>query len=79
MNRIVKVKKLIELYERIIQILKDDNEFFDEKELDKFIKLHDFTLKMYTFTKSFSGDKEIEEIPQFKGTLQELDNLTLGE
>ena len=25
------------------------------------------------------GDKEIEEIPQFKGTLEELDNLTLGE
>ena len=27
----------------------------------------------------FKGDKEIEEIPQFKGTLEELDNLTLGE
>ena len=25
------------------------------------------------------GDKEIEEIPQFKGTLEELDNLTLGD
>ena len=24
------------------------------------------------------GDKEIEEIPQFKGTLEALDNLTLG-
>ena len=66
-------KKIAQLKDQKKQVI----EKLEEIELyDEYITIHtDFIYDL----KNILGEKEIEEIPQFKGTLEELDNLTLGD
>lgn len=41
--------------------------------IDTNIKMHEYKIRI----DKALGDKEIKEIPQFKGTLEQLDNLTI--
>lgn len=59
--------------DKAIEYIKNNTYFKDN--VVKTIIFKDFSDKLLEIL----GDKEIEEIPQFKGTLQELDNLKLGE
>jgi len=66
--------EMLEAYNIInkaIEYIKDHYNLATKEEGVAFFILRDNLLEIL-------GDREIEEIPQFKGTLEALDNLTLG-